>query len=619
MTALGLVNPDLLRLVIDRVIIEGEYQWLPHLSLAVVGVAILRAVFQYGRSYIGHVFGANSVYELRNHLYERLQSLSFSYYDRARTGDLMSRLAGDTEVLRQFLSFGFAHLLQFIFLFLFGLVRMLMIDWQLTLWALITMPFLSFMAARFHVQVHPAFVRLRESLADMSSVVQESITGIRTVKSFNQEARQVDIFEGKVNGYIGRHMAAVRIWTRYFPSMELMGNISVLILLFVGGRRVMAGALSLGDLAAMLTLIWFLVEPLQQLGYQINNLTQSLAAGGRILEVMRTRRDVRSRSNADALMQVRGHVRFEGVSFTYRGTKTPALADIDLDVPPGTVVGILGPSGAGKSTLVSLIPRFYDVSAGRVTIDGVDVRDVGLESLRQQVGVVFQETFLFSTTLRENIAFARREASFEEIVAAAKRAKAHEFIMELPQGYDTLVGERGMGLSGGQKQRIAIARALLADPRILILDDATAAVDMETEHEIQQALRELMRGRTTFIIAHRISSVKDADQIIVLDGGRIVESGNHESLQALGGAYKRICDVQLYDHASIARSLAEASLAGGLQRAVGLEPDNVPGEDVPRERHAEGHEGEARGDESAAALEKDVPDDSSGTRRGSGA
>lgn len=553
-TALALVRPNLLRLIFDDVMVDGRTERLPFLCLGVIFAAMLQGASHYGRNYLGHVFGANSVYEVRNALYRRLQSFSFSYYDTAKTGDLMSRLAGDVEVFRQFLAFGFANLLDFVLMVTFGLVMMASIDWRLTIVSLITMPFLAALTMRFHTKVHPAFTKLREAMSDMSTAVQESITGIRTVKSFAREPQQIDTFNGRVAAFVDRHMDTARLWTRFFPTMELMGNLGVLILLYYGGREVISGRMSVGDLVAFFQLIWMIIGPLQQLGYQINNFTQSLAAGERLLEILQTPRNIKDTPQAKPVQSIQGRVTFDNVSFAYE-KEMPALTGINLDVKPGMVVGVLGATGSGKSTLVSLIPRYYDVTGGCVLIDGQDVRNITLASLRKQVGIVFQETFLFSTTLRENIGFARRDATAAEIESAARLACAHEFIMETPKGYDTLVGERGLGLSGGQKQRIAIARAILADPRILILDDATASVDMETEFEIQQALKTLMQGRTTFIIAHRVSSVKDADLIVVLDHGQIVERGTHTELLAANGTYRRIYDVQFKDHASIMRQL----------------------------------------------------------------
>jgi ATP-binding cassette subfamily B multidrug efflux pump len=568
-SALGLVTPNLLRVLIDRVIMGGHYEDLPLLALGVLGVAVVRGGCRYGRRYVGHVFGTNSVYELRNGLYRHLQALSFRFYDTAQTGDLMARLVGDVEVFRRFLAFGFANLLEFVLMVGFGLTMMAVLNWRLTAVAVITMPFLSVLALRFHARVHPAFTTVREAMADMSTTVQESITGVRTVKSFAREPQQIDAFGSRVDAFVEAHMATATIWARFFPAMDLMGNLSVLILLYMGGREAIAGRVSVGGLVAFFSLIWYIAAPLQQLGYHINSYAQSIAAGERLVEVLQAPRHIKDARGAKPLHRLSGHVRFEGVSFSYASTPV-VLRDIDLDIEPGMKVGILGPTGAGKSTLVSLIPRYYDTTSGRVLVDGHDVRKVGLGSLRRQVAIVFQETFLFSTTIRENIGFARRDAHQADIERAARLACAHEFIMELPQGYDTLVGERGLGLSGGQKQRIAIARAILADPRILILDDATASVDMETEFEIQQALRSLMEGRTTFVVAHRISSVKDADLIIVLDHGAIVEQGTHETLLERNGIYRRIHDVQFEDQANILRQLREqeVSEAGHTARAA---------------------------------------------------
>lgn len=546
MTAIGLVRPLLLQGIIDRVLVDGRHDELMTFVVAVIAVALTRGAFQYGQTYLGHLFGSNSVYELRNRLYGRLQSFSFTYYDKAKTGDLMARLAGDVEVFRHFLTFGFVRLLNFVLLFVLTFALMLYLDWQLTLIVLTITPFLAFLTARFHLKVHPAFKAMREALSDISTVVQENITGVRTVKSFAREPQQIGVFSTQVRAYIDRHMAATTIWSRFFPTMELLGNIGVLLLLWLGGRRVIAGTLTIGELTAFFSYVWFIVDPLQQLGYQINNLTQSIASGQRLLEILDTPRGVFNKRTAVAVETIKGDIRFENVTFGYAG-EGDALKEITLHVPAGKTIGILGPTGAGKSSLVGLIPRFYDVRSGRVTIDSIDVRDIKLNDLRRQIGIVQQETFLFSTSIRENIAFGRREATMDEIIKAAKIADAHEFISELPKAYETLVGERGLGLSGGQKQRIAIARALLSDPRILILDDATASVDMETEHEIQMALKNLQSDRTTFIIAHRISSIKDADLIIVLEDGGIIEQGVHDELLALNGRYKNIYDVQFKD------------------------------------------------------------------------
>ncbi|HEX6987949.1 MAG TPA: ABC transporter ATP-binding protein [Bacillota bacterium] len=546
LTAVGLLRPFLIQQLIDRVIHAGRYDLLPLLSAAVIGVALLRGVFNFGRQYFGELFGQNTVLELRNALYVRLQYLAFGYYDKAQTGNLMSRLTGDVEAFRMFLSFGIIFLCDIGFMIGFGLVAMLAISPKLTLVTFAVSPYLAYVCWRFDRQIRPTFSRIRKALSDLTTTIQETISGVRTVKSFAREVHEIDKFQGRNQDYRDRHLDAANLWARYFPLLELGGNLATALLLWYGGRLVVTGALSLGSLVAFFSLVGYMVWPIRELGWMLNLYSQSVAAGARLVEVLHAPETVADREGAVALGRARGHVRFERVSFAYDG-RNPVLEGIDLDAPPGSTIALIGTTGSGKSSLVSLIPRFYDVTRGRVTVDGHDVRDLELASLRRNVGFVLQETFLFSATVRENIAYGRPEASLDEIMAAARRAQAHEFIMAMPQGYDTVVGERGLGLSGGQKQRIAIARALLVDPPILILDDATSSVDMETEERIQEALAEVMRGRTTFVIAHRVSTLQRADEILVLDQGRIVERGRHHELLRRGGFYRRVYDIQFRD------------------------------------------------------------------------
>lgn len=547
-TALGLVYPNLLRYLIDDVIMPGRYELVPYLALGVVLIVGIKAMCGFGWNYIGHLFGIEMVYDLRNGLYKKLQYLSFPYYDNAKTGDLMSRLTADVEAFRQFLSFGFAHLVNFFLMLGFGMVMMMTIHWQLTLITMLTMPFLAAVALRFEKLIHPAFRSIRESMSDLTTAVQENITGVRTVKSFARESHEVDKFGKRSEEFKNTQIHTAELWAKYFPLMELLGNLSVVILLGYGGYLVINKELSLGSLVAFFSLIWYIIGPIWSIGYQINNFTQSKASGERLLEILEAPNDVDDRPDAVHLDEISGHVRFENVSFFYNN-KEEALRNIQIDAPPGKIVALLGGTGSGKTSVIQMLLRSYDVTEGAVKVDGVDIRDIQLESLRKQIGIVFQETFLFSASIRNNIAFGRRDASLDEIIAAAKLAQAHDFIMELPNGYDTIVGERGMGLSGGQKQRIAIARALLINPRILILDDATSAVDMETEYEIQLALRNVMQGRTTFIIAHRLSSLKHADEIIVLEQGRVAQRGTHQQLIEQDGTYRRVYDIQFSDQA----------------------------------------------------------------------
>ncbi|MBD0380511.1 ABC transporter ATP-binding protein [Paenibacillus sedimenti] len=563
-TALGLVYPNLLRFLIDDVITKKEFGLVPKLSLIVVGVVSMKGMFQFLHGLSGGRLGNRVAFHLRNALYHKLQYLSFQYYDQARTGDLMSRLTADLEQIRNFIGFGFAQLLNVALMLVFGMGMMFSINWKLALLTMISMPFLAFTAIRFEGKIHPAFRLVRQSLSTMTTAVQENITGVRTVKSFAREPHEVTKFSARNENYKSMNIETAGIWAKYFPVMEILANLSVVILLGVGGYMVIGGTITLGELVACFSLIWYIIGPMWGLGFHINNFTNTKASGEKILEILHQYMHVKDQPNAIELQgsQVKGHITFNEVTFAYP-EKQPALYDFSVDAPPGSVIGLLGSTGSGKSTVISLLMRAYNVKDGKVTIDGHDVRSVSVESLRNQIATVFQETFLFSSTIRNNIAYGRKQVTMDEIIRAAKLAKAHDFIMELPEGYNTVVGERGLGLSGGQKQRIAIARALLKDPKILVLDDATSAVDMETEHEIQAGFSEVMKGRTTFIIAHRISSLKHADEIIVLDQGRIVQRGTHQELLQQDGLYRQTYQIQYADHPS-AQSGADQAAATAI-------------------------------------------------------
>lgn len=547
-TALGLVYPNLLRYLIDDVIAKQQFSAVPYLSLVVVGVITCKAIFQFMHGVFSSKLGNHTAFNLRNALYKKLQYLSFQYYDKARTGDLMSRLTADLQAVRDFIGFGFVQILNVVMMLTFGSIMMMTINWKLTLITMISMPFLVFTAVRFEGKIHPAFRSVRKSMSNMTTSVQENITGVRTVKSFAREPYEIEKFSERNEDYKLNNVTTSGIWARYFPLMELFANLSVVILLGVGGWMVINSSLTLGELVAFFSLMWYIIGPMWQIGFHINNFTQSKAAGERLLEILHQYVHVKNKDNAVTLQadQVKGHVRFDQVSFAYTDQQ-PALRNFNVDAPAGSVIGLLGGTGSGKSTVIQLLLRAYNVKEGSITLDGRDIRDLTLESLREHMAIVFQETFLFSSSILNNIAYGVRNVSMEQIIQASRLAKAHDFIMEMPLGYDTIVGERGMGLSGGQKQRIAIARALLKNPKILILDDATSAVDMETEHEIQQGFQELMRGRTTFIIAHRISSLRHADEIIVLDKGHIVQRGTHKQLMQQEGRYLETYKIQFAD------------------------------------------------------------------------
>jgi ATP-binding cassette subfamily B protein len=547
-TIIGLIYPNLLRYLIDEVILKKKYENVPTLALTVVVVVTVKGVFQFLHGLFGGRLGNWVAFNLRNALYDKLQILSFQYYDKAKTGDLMSRLTADLDAIRQFIGFGFAQILNVVLMLTFGSAMMFSINWKLTLLTLVFMPFLVITASKFESKIHPAFRTIRQSMSDLTTAVQENITGVRTVKSFAREPHEVKRFMVHSSEYKSSNLLSAEIWAKYFPVMELFANLSVVVLLGSGGYMVIQNQMSIGELVAFFSLIWYIIGPLWGIGFHINNYTQSKASGERVLEIINQYVHVKDKEHAISLVpsQVKGFVTFEDVNFAYPDKK-PALIDLRLDAPHGSVIGILGGTGSGKSTIIQLLLRAYNLKSGRIILDGYNINDLSLESLRRQVAVVFQETFLFSASIRNNIAYGLRDVSMEQVIQVAKLAKAHEFIMELPLGYDTIVGERGLGLSGGQKQRIAIARALLKDPKILILDDATSAVDMETEYEIQAGFREVMKGRTTFIIAHRISSLRHANEIIVLEQGKVVQRGTHHELLSQPGAYAKTYQIQYAD------------------------------------------------------------------------
>ncbi|MBP3967199.1 ABC transporter ATP-binding protein [Paenibacillus lignilyticus] len=552
-TALGLVYPNLLRVLIDKVIVPKTFEWVPALSLAVVGVVSLKGGLQFLHGFFGGRLGNRVAFRLRNACYTKLQSLSFQYYDTAKTGDLMSRLTADLEAVRNFIAFGFAQIFNMFLMIIFGAAMMFSIHWQLTLITLVTMPVLVFVALRFEKLIHPAFREMRQAMSHLTTAVQENITGVRTVKSFARESFEMDKFSTRSAAYKQNQIAASGLWGRFFPVMELLASVCAVILLVAGGTLVIRGSITLGEMVAFFSMLWYIINPMWAMGFLINNYTQSKASGERLLELLNEYvhvKDVESPTILDE-SKIEGHVQFHNVTFNY-ADKAPALTNVDIDAKPGMVIGMLGGTGSGKSTVIQLLMRAYNIKTGKITLDGEDIRNLSIESLRSQIATVFQETFLFSCSIRDNIAYAIKDVTMDQIIEAAKLAKAHDFIMELPEGYDTIVGERGMGLSGGQKQRIAIARALIKNPRILILDDATSAVDMETEHEIQAGFSELMAGRTTFIIAHRISSLRHADEILVFDNGHVVQRGKHEQLVKEAGPYQDTYNIQYADRPSVA-------------------------------------------------------------------
>ncbi len=550
-TAITLVYPIVLKVTIDEVVKNGKYNLIPYIGAIFIGLMIIKGFATYFHQYLGDLFGIRSVYSLRDELYKKLQRLAFKYYDNAKTGDLMSRLTADVEAFRFFLSVGFSELIRIVLLILLSLSIMFYYSVPLAIVTMIAMPFLALVVYKFDRQVHPAFRRIRKSFGKLNTRVQENISGMNTVKSLSRENFEIGRFLNRSDHYRQRYIETSNLWSKFFPLMEFIGNVCVVALLAYGGYLVINDSLSLGELVAFFSLVWYILGPLMNLGFVVNLFSQSKASGERLLEILEANEDVQEKEGAIVKDRLNGHVTFEDVTLTYTEDDDSALKQICFDAPPGKTVGLIGATGSGKTSITQLITRFYEPEKGNVLIDGKPVEEYGLKTLRKNIGFVLQESFLFSTSIKENISYGNPDATLEDVIAAAKRAQAHEFILDMPEGYDTLLGERGMGLSGGQKQRIAIARAILIDPAILVLDDATSAVDMETEFSIQKALQEVMKGRTTFIIAHRISSLKHADEILVLEDGLVKERGVHDDLLVNGGPYQRIYDIQYQDKEKI--------------------------------------------------------------------
>jgi ATP-binding cassette, subfamily B, multidrug efflux pump len=547
--ALGmqLYIPRILGDAIDNALGVRETGFLVRTALIIIGLSIVQGVFTFLRAYLFQWLAEAVGYDLRNALYDKFQQLPFAYYDQAQTGQLMSRATDDVNNIRGMLMMSLRALVLAFATLIATAIILITIDWQLALVALATMPFLVLWSLRFGVTVRPMFAAVQQQFGVMTSALQENIAGSRVVRSFAQEERENDRFEEELQELFRRNLRATRLWAFFFPSILLLSGLSLGAVLWFGGYRVITGAITVGTLVAFYRYVIVMAEPLRWVGFIVNRIARAIASGALIFEILDTKVAIEDKPGAIDLRPMRGEVAFEQVTFAYAGAKRNALTDLSFTASPGQTIALLGPTGAGKSTIINLLPRFYDVNAGRITVDGHDIRDLTLQSLRSQIGTVLQETFLFSVSVRENISYGSRDASLDRVVAAAKAARAHDFIMRLPKGYDTALGERGVNLSGGQKQRLAIARALLLNPRILILDDATSSVDSETEHHIQEALQTLMAGRTSFVIAQRLTTLKDADQILVLRDGRIVERGTHIELLQQGGFYAEIYDLQLRD------------------------------------------------------------------------
>lgn len=510
--------------IVDNVFRHGHRELLPHYALILFVLAVARGAINFVEISTGAKYGQEILRDLRQDLYSHLCRLSFSYFDRTRTGQLISRITSDLEPVSMFLTWGFRMIVKNIVLFVGVVVVCLQMHVTLTIVSLSALPLLTLTAMVIGSRIRPAYEAAREQLGALTSLLQENIQGIRLVKMYVKEQEQIARFMQESEALRSKNYIAQKLDSIYYPITGLWAGVAGLLVLWYGGLQVINGSLTLGQYITFESYVVFITMPMRMLGFMVSAMLRSDASMERVNAIIDSVPDVANPPHPRRLQGIEGHVTLESVSFGYLDDRE-VLQDVSLHVEGGNTVGILGPTGSGKSTLISLIPRFYDPRKGRVLVDGSDVRDLDLPFLRREIGVVFQDTFLFSGTLRDNLCYGRPDASEEEMMAAARGAAIHDFIMELPEGYETLVGERGVRLSGGQQQRVAIARAILLNPSILILDDCTSSLDTYTEYLIQESLRDLMAGRTTLIIAQRASSVMGADRIIVLDRGRVVESG----------------------------------------------------------------------------------------------
>ena len=540
---LNIAIPQFIRLIIDTDISGQQPRMLLWSVLALVGLAVIKGALNYFQGVWSEKASQNVAYDIRNAIQKKLTLLSFSFHDQSETGELLSRAIQDVERLRFLTGRATIRILEGVLLLVMTAVVLLTMNLHLGLLSLAAIPLLVYWALHFGTRLRPLSLQVQKQLATLTTTVEQNLRGSRVVKAYAQEQAEVDRFEQENTRWYNLSTRSAQMQAVNGPLLILIANISVAAILWYGGRLVIGGQLTLGELIAFTTYMGQLIEPVRRLGMIIPAVAIAGSSAERIFDILDTVADVKDEPGAKPISNLTGKVAFEHVSFGYR--ERQVLQDVDFVVQPGQRVALLGATGSGKSSIVSLIPRFYDPTAGRILIDDVDIRGVTLHSLRSQIGVVLQETTLFAASIRENIAFGCAAASEEQIEAAARAAQAHDFIMESPQGYDTHVGERGVTLSGGQKQRLAIARALLLNPRVLILDDATASVDSETEYLIQTAFETLMEGRTTFVIAHRLSTVRKADLILVLDDGRIAAQGTHQTLMATSALYREIYTQQL--------------------------------------------------------------------------
>ena len=537
-SVLNMLNPYFAGKIVDKVIYGQENELLWIFLGSMIGVTVIKTIVRYNYQIMFERVSQSVIFNIREKLYDTLNQLDFRFFDQTKTGDIMARMTGDMEAVRHFTAWTIYMIFENITILLFAIGFMFYIHPPLALAMLAVTPIIGFFAMRLSFTVKPTFSAIRGQFARLNSVVQENISGNRVVKAFAKEGYEIEKFSKENEAFKEKNLDSSRVWEKYLPILDSLAGVLTVVMIVVGGYMVINQSLTMGELVTFNSLIWALNNPMRMAGWLLNDVQRFVASAEKVEELLNTEPEIKNETKSYNVKHFKGVVEFDQVSFSYGDEQV--LNDINFKIRQGQTVGIIGPTGAGKSTLVNLLSRFYDVSKGEVRLDGLNVRDWDIHKLRNSMATVMQDIFLFSDTIEGNIAYGNPNASFQAVQAAAKMAEADDFISKLPEGYDTIIGERGVGLSGGQRQRIALARAILKNPSILILDDTTSALDMETELRIQRTLNSFLKEKTCFIIAHRISSVKDADLILVMENGTIIERGNHKELLAKKGSYYKV-------------------------------------------------------------------------------